>query len=191
MNRSSLILDAAEEEFYRRGFQGAGVAAIATKAGISASAIYRHFESKDEIFAALLDHAVDLLQRYTGPPRDEPLPELDALINGHVDFALTEYRLSSIWPHEKFALVEPYRRRVLRRQMDYLDRWVSALQRIYPDRSRNDVLAVARASQGVITSDVMRSSASQRSALIRSLLVTATRQVVETLAVASEDPRGE
>jgi AcrR family transcriptional regulator len=181
VNRSGLILEAAVREFYEHGFESAGVADIAARAGIAASAIYRHFESKDEILATIVDRALDSLQSYAGPHRDDPQVELEALITGHVEFALTEYQLSAIWAQERFTLVEPYRRRVLRRQMSYVERWVRCLDDCYPGRRRNDVLAVVRAVQSVIMSDTMRATPAQRSTMIKELLVAVARRAVEAL----------
>ena len=42
-----------------RGFHAVGIADIGAAAGVSGSAIYRHFRSKQEILAALLDPVVD------------------------------------------------------------------------------------------------------------------------------------
>lgn len=48
------LLDAAASVFARKGYDGAGVAEIASQAGISAGAIYSHFPSKAELYAATL-----------------------------------------------------------------------------------------------------------------------------------------
>lgn len=53
------ILEAAEELFYANGIRGVGVEAIAEQAGTNKMALYRHFESKDELVAAWLRTLVD------------------------------------------------------------------------------------------------------------------------------------
>jgi AcrR family transcriptional regulator len=45
-----LLLDAAEEVFARRGFDGASLEEIAENAGYTRGAIYKHFGSKEELF---------------------------------------------------------------------------------------------------------------------------------------------
>src|SRR5690349_6588366 len=45
--RDEVILDAAEKLFFERGFNGVGVDEIGQVAGVTGSAIYRHFDSKD------------------------------------------------------------------------------------------------------------------------------------------------
>lgn len=56
--RMPLILDAALEEFSRRGFSGARMDDIALRCGLSKGGLYAHFDSKDEIFKALLDRSL-------------------------------------------------------------------------------------------------------------------------------------
>jgi AcrR family transcriptional regulator len=51
----SLLLDAAEEVFARRGFDGAALEDIAEAAGYTRGAIYSHFGSKAELFLAVLE----------------------------------------------------------------------------------------------------------------------------------------
>lgn len=55
------ILAAAREEFMAQGFENASLRRIAAAAGLTAAALYRHFESKEALFAALADPAVQAL----------------------------------------------------------------------------------------------------------------------------------
>ncbi|ACB85652.1 TetR/AcrR family transcriptional regulator [Natranaerobius thermophilus] len=48
-NTKDRIIHAARESFAKKGFQGATIAEIANKAGLSEGAIYRHFKSKEEL----------------------------------------------------------------------------------------------------------------------------------------------
>jgi AcrR family transcriptional regulator len=54
------ILDAAYELFYRKGFARVGVDEVADFAGITKRTLYYHFESKDELLGAVLEHQHDL-----------------------------------------------------------------------------------------------------------------------------------
>jgi AcrR family transcriptional regulator len=53
------ILDAAEQIFATQGFVDAKMADIAKRAGLAAGTIYKHFESKEDIFRALLERNAD------------------------------------------------------------------------------------------------------------------------------------
>jgi AcrR family transcriptional regulator len=53
------ILAAAERLFAERGFSGVSMPAIAAVAGITAGAIYKHFESKEQLFFLIVRRAVE------------------------------------------------------------------------------------------------------------------------------------
>lgn len=181
MKTDRLILDAAEAQFYERSFDGVGVAAIASGAGVTPSAIYRHFESKDEILAVLFDQAIDALLRHTAEVHTDPREELAYLVRGHLDFSMEKEKLSAIWVRESRSLVEPYKRRVQRRQRQYIDRWVECLDACYPGSKRADLLAVVRAVHAILTSDAVRPSASPRSHALKTILTTAAMNAVAAL----------
>src|SRR5437867_10841221 len=48
------ILAAAERRFATFGYRRTGIAEIAREAGVSAGTIYRHFESKEDVFRAVV-----------------------------------------------------------------------------------------------------------------------------------------
>ncbi|MGH2963789.1 MAG: TetR/AcrR family transcriptional regulator [Solirubrobacterales bacterium] len=60
------LLDAASEVFSKRGFEGASVDAIASKAGYSIGALYSNFASKDDLFLALFDEHMAWLRDSLG-----------------------------------------------------------------------------------------------------------------------------
>ena len=60
--RRRLILTAARHEFATRGFRGARTAAIAAGAGCSEPMLYKHFPSKQALFAAVLTDATEAMK---------------------------------------------------------------------------------------------------------------------------------
>jgi len=50
------ILDAAREVFFRDGFMAANLDEVAEKAGVAKGTLYRYFESKAELYVAVLAH---------------------------------------------------------------------------------------------------------------------------------------
>lgn len=183
MNREELILDAAEKLFYERSFDGVGVDAIGAEAGVTGSAIYRHFRSKDEILAVLFDQASDALLRRVGEPRDDdPRAELYGLVEAHVEFAVSHLRLASIFTREQRALSSAQHRHFLRRQRRYVDRWIKCLDQVYPGHSRQDLVATVRAIHALITSDATRPPGSPVSD-IKELLKKLTMAALEGLAL--------
>jgi AcrR family transcriptional regulator len=72
------ILAAAYQLFYKRGFSRVSVDEIAELAGITKRSLYYHFESKDELLAAVLERQQELSftqirqyeDRYRGSPEE-------------------------------------------------------------------------------------------------------------------------
>src|SRR4051795_4008768 len=59
--RRAQLLDAANEVFTTRGYHAAAMDDIAAAAGISKPVLYQHFDSKLDLYLALLDQACDNL----------------------------------------------------------------------------------------------------------------------------------
>ena len=57
------LLDAAARVFIERGFEGASIEAIAAEAGYTRGAFYSNFESKEQLFAELLQTRVYAIYR--------------------------------------------------------------------------------------------------------------------------------
>lgn len=87
--KQSLILDAAREIFEADGIDGASIRAIAKRAGYTPGAIYFHFTSKEDIYAALLDQSLDaVVSRVTASVSGirEPVRRLNASGRAFFDF---------------------------------------------------------------------------------------------------------
>ena len=74
------LVEAASEVFAERGFYGASVEEIAERAGFSRGAFYSNFESKDELFLAVLDAHIEsemgsMAQALGGDPSEEAILE--------------------------------------------------------------------------------------------------------------------
>lgn len=64
--RREQILDAATRAFARTGFAGTKLEEIAAEAGITQVILYRHFESKTDMYRAVLDRALQRLDTAIG-----------------------------------------------------------------------------------------------------------------------------
>ncbi|WP_344098625.1 TetR/AcrR family transcriptional regulator [Myceligenerans crystallogenes] len=65
------ILDVAVATFIERGYDATSIALLADRLGLSKSAIYHHFPSKEQILAAALDEALDSLEAALVPAGDD------------------------------------------------------------------------------------------------------------------------
>ena len=63
------ILDAASRLFSERGFRDVSTATLAAQAGVSTATLYRYFEDKEALFAAVVDALVaDVIQAVANQP---------------------------------------------------------------------------------------------------------------------------
>jgi AcrR family transcriptional regulator len=152
MARDRDILRVAERLFYERGYGAVGVDLIGSEAGVTGPAIYSHFSGKADVLAALFDEAMDRLLVLAGPVREDPREELDHLIRATAQFALEQRQLLTVYLREDRALQPDARRRFRRRQRDYVERWVDALQALHPRRPQQELVSVAHAVIGLLVS---------------------------------------
>jgi TetR/AcrR family transcriptional regulator len=73
---TAAIFDAAERHFLEHGFQAAKIDAIADEADVAVGSVYNHFASKEGLYAALIERALELFEAYM---EQEPLPDAPTL----------------------------------------------------------------------------------------------------------------
>lgn len=155
MPRDREILRVAERLFYERGYGAVGVDLIGQEAGVTGPAIYSHFRGKADLLAALFDEAMDRMLVLAGPVREDPREELEQLVRATAQFALEQRQLLTVYTREDRALDPDARRRFRRRQRDYVERWVKALESLHTGRSREQLVSVAHAAIGLVMSVTM------------------------------------
>ncbi|MGV9270684.1 SACE_7040 family transcriptional regulator [Kitasatospora sp. NPDC003701] len=147
--RRDQIRREAARLFAARGFLGVGVDEIGKAVGISGPGLYRHFAGKDAMLADLLigisERLLEEGRRRAGGG-DGAADALDALISGHVDFALDDRDLITLHDRELLNLKEEDRRTVRRLQRGYVELWVDVVRRAYPPLAGPDAEPVARAA---------------------------------------------
>lgn len=60
VERRTQIVDVAMRLFASKGFKGTTTRAIATAAGVSEAIIFRHFETKEDLYNAIIAHTIEL-----------------------------------------------------------------------------------------------------------------------------------
>jgi AcrR family transcriptional regulator len=183
--RREQILEAAARLIAERGYHAVGMADIGEAAGIVGSGVYRHFESKVAVLAALLERAMLGLSERTPAllaAEASDAAKLGALIADHVAFVLDELTLIQLWHREMAVLPEPEQRRLRRLQRLYVEEWVRLLARLRPDLSEGAARLVVHAAIGAIQSVTSYRSGLPRAQLARLLERTAH----DCLAIAQE-----
>ena len=152
--RRSNLLDAAAELVAARGYHGLRLEDLGAAVGISGPAVYRHFPNKEAVLVELLVGVSEYL--HTGSRRavDEPDPaaRVRALVDFHLEFALTSPRLIEIQFRDLANLPDDARHRVRSLQRAYVETWVGALRDLDPSRSEEDARIRAHAAFGLLNS---------------------------------------
>ncbi len=151
--RRDLILDAAARLFAQRGYAVTGIDDIGAAAGITGPGVYRHFASKEELFKALMQRAIERLMLDEGPapPPDEP-PEdaLHRLIDSLAESVVSIGDLATvIWseqshldPTTQAWVAQVHRLRVLD--------WLHVLSRLDPARTDAEHVTMVNAVYGMM-----------------------------------------
>jgi len=75
------VLEAAHELFMAKGYEAASMDAVAKAAGVSKATVYAHFNSKDELFAAIVTRICGQLTREIRAVIEAGLPLRQALLD--------------------------------------------------------------------------------------------------------------
>ncbi|ASU83210.1 TetR/AcrR family transcriptional regulator [Nocardiopsis gilva YIM 90087] len=153
--RRAEILHAAADLFAARGFHGVSIEDLGRAVGTSGPALYRHFPGKEALLAAML---LDISERLAADGRERvaassgPREALDALLRGHIAFALREPALITVHDRELDNVPEPDRRRVRRLQRGYVEEWVNVLALLRPTAPPEVLRAAVHATFGLLNS---------------------------------------
>jgi AcrR family transcriptional regulator len=131
-SRRQQIIEVAAELFAERGFHGVSIYDLGTAMGTSGAALYKHFASKDALLGAMLVGISERLlsegqARADAAAAEGPQAVLAALVEWHVEFALTHPALITVQFRDLASLGEEDRRTVRRLQRRYVERWVDAI----------------------------------------------------------------
>ncbi|WP_338696751.1 TetR/AcrR family transcriptional regulator [Streptomyces sp. Q6] len=154
--RREQILREAARLFAERGFHGVGVDEIGAAVGISGPGLYRHFAGKDAMLAELLVGISGQLltggKRRVAESEHGPEALLDSLIEGHIDFALDDRDLITLHDRELDRLRDSDRKLVRQLQRQYVELWVQAVQKVYPDLAEPHARVAVHAVFGLLNS---------------------------------------
>ena len=105
------ILAAALELFSQNGYAGTNIRELAGSLGMGKSSMYRHFESKEEIWNTLLDELIAYYEaRFGSPERLPPVPDspegLTAMTMQMVDFTVHD---ETVIKTRKMLTIEQFR----------------------------------------------------------------------------------
>lgn len=111
-NTEQLILEAAEQEFFAKGFGGARTAVIAEKAGVTHAMLHYYFRKKEYLFERIVAKNISLLaQTITAAMGNSDLPIVERLKSGiaaHFDLIAANPQLPRFFLNEVLSRPEHY-----------------------------------------------------------------------------------
>nr|WP_045073201.1 TetR/AcrR family transcriptional regulator [Psychromicrobium lacuslunae] len=185
-SRRQALLDAAAELFAQRGFNGVSIEELGAAAGVSGPAVYRHFNGKQAVLAALLlGVSEDLLSG--GQAVVDASPDAQQAIRGliefQIDFALGNADIIRVQDRDLASMNEDDRHQVRTLQRDYVALWVEVLRLLHPNVEQLELRVQAHAAFGLINSTPhsLRSHSSSGKATPARI----ARPVLERMALAA------
>jgi len=137
-SRREVLLAAAARLFTVRGFQAVGIEEIGAAAGVSGPGVYRHFDSKQDLLAAVLNRAAEWL----GVSMSRALASasdvrhaLDLVLESYVDFGYHHPDLLRTLVGEVGNLPPEQAEQYRRAQTDYYAEWANLLNAVRPELS--------------------------------------------------------
>ena len=97
--RRKQILGAAAKAFSRDGFARTDLQQVADSLGIAKGTIYLYFPSKEELFLATVDHAIESLEAYIAnavEAAEDPAGQIEALVRAHLEFVEEDLAFAQI-----------------------------------------------------------------------------------------------
>jgi AcrR family transcriptional regulator len=177
--RGKQLLRAAARMIAQRGYLGVRLEDLGSAVGISGPAVYRHFDSKEALLVELLtDVSQRLLDGATGVVASfqDPRSALEALVDFHLNFALTEPDLIRVQDRDLASLPPDALRQVRRTQRRYVEIWVSVLQEVDGGLTEPAARVKAHAAFGLINSTPHSANSAS---------LTQTRAVLRTMTLAA------
>jgi AcrR family transcriptional regulator len=140
----------------RDGFHAVSMEDIGEAVGITASAIYRHYDSKTAVLVAMFDRVIDGLlnegQRLAQDPPAEPQDALLRLIDAQIDFVVGDRAVAQVYFREIANLPEGDRRSLRRKQRLHVEEWVHLLTTWHPELDDSSARTVVHCAIGAIQS---------------------------------------
>ena len=160
--RKQRILDAAADLVARNGFSAVSMEDIGGAVGITASAIYRHYDSKTAVLVAMFDRVIDRLlsegQQVAAAHQASPRDALLRLIDGQIDFVVDDRDVAQVYFREIANLPEADRRSLRRKQRLYLEEWVHLLTELRPGLDDSAARTIVHCAIGAIQSTLQHSA---------------------------------
>lgn len=169
--RRAQLASVAAELFGAHGFHAVGINDIASAAGLTGPAVYRHFPDKRSILAHVLLSGLDGLEKIAEEAAEQiPDPsgtsaaEIEALLERLATVAVERRDISALWRREGRHLADEEQHEVARRYSAVMSGWSAALHRVRPELPEGDAELLCWAALSIFGSvAVHRTTIAKRS----------------------------
>jgi AcrR family transcriptional regulator len=172
MGTRERLLENGAALFAAKGFHGVGVEELGDSVGLTGPSMYRHFRTKGALLAEMLiTVSKSLLEGATEVIAENLDPEqtLFALIDRHVEFAISYPDLIRVHERDFGNLEEDDARQVRRLQRRYVELWVDQIQLVRQNETAESARTMAHAVFGLLNS-TPRLRSSQRHSEVAMLM---------------------
>ncbi len=132
-NKREEILQAAEEEFARNGYEGANISRIAKRVGVTHVLLYYHFRNKENLFREVLQRKIDEFILSVLPPEGTEnlhfMENIDLLITQNFNMMAQNAMLARLLVNETGQMPESLRDIAHKQYGEYLMRLQHLLDR--------------------------------------------------------------
>ena len=121
-SKEQQILEAAEQEFLKKGYDGARTTSIAKAAGVTHAMLHYYFRTKEQLFERIIDKKMEeiipLMTHLFGNSNLPLVYRIEEAVSGHFDFVMSNpdlpmFLINEVLPHKErcnffYSKVEKY-----------------------------------------------------------------------------------
>jgi AcrR family transcriptional regulator len=159
--RREAIIDAATLLFSARGYADTGIDDIGAAVGVTGPAVYRHFDSKEELLVAVLERAVDHSEAILPRVRAEATSPEDALrrlVEYSVDSCIGDRTLTALLLQHSSALPQGPRTAMERAQRRLIEEYAEILREVRSDLTPSEARMAVYAATALMRAVAQRES---------------------------------
>ena len=181
MGTRDRLLENGAALFATKGFHGVGVEELGDSVGLTGPSMYRHFRTKGALLGemlitvskSLLEGARIVIEQQLNPEQT-----LCALIDRHIEFALTNPDLIKVHERDFSNLDADDARQVRRLQRQYVELWVDQIQLVRRYETQENARTMAHAIFGMLNSTPRLRSDQRRNEVATLMLGLAQRALL-------------
>lgn len=151
--RRARLVSQAIALFARRGYHDVTIEEIASAVGLTASGVYRHFESKADLLLTACEQAAVRFEAGMARAQaltDRPGEAVRMLAADYVQRSVSNRDLARVYFSDVSNLADEQRRRLYALQKTYISEWVELLLSARPELNKREAVVLVHAAFGVV-----------------------------------------